>query len=36
MNSFENYKVMGHFLGIYVINLNKGKGKNGPDKHELN
>ena len=27
MNSFENYKVMGDFLGIYVINLTKGKGK---------
>ena len=27
---------MGDFLGIYVINLTKGKGENGPDKHELN
>ena len=31
MNTFENYKVMGDFLGIYVINLTKGKGENGPD-----
>ena len=36
MNTFENYKVMGDFLGTHVINLTKGKGENGPEKHELN